>query len=154
MAVLEDGDLEIFVARSKTDQDGLGFVFHVSGEKYKGFSMPEVFKWYVDSVGLSDCDYLFPRFGNAGGGKIAAQGEHMVGYSTVAAQLKDFCLRNEIPVLTLHSGRRGGVTLAVECGIDKMTIKKVGNWSSEAVDGYFMPKKAGVSFTSKAINRL
>ena len=116
--------------------------------------MPEIFKWYVDSVGLSDCDYLFPRFGNAGGGKIIAQGEHMVGYSTVAAQLKDFCIRNEIPVLTLHSGRRGGVTLAVECGIDKMTIKKVGNWSSEAVDDYFMPKRAGVSFTSKAIKKL
>ena len=154
MVVLEDGDLEIFVARSKTDQDGLGFVFHVSGEKYKGFLMPEVFKWYVDSVGLSDCNYLFPRFRNAGGGKIAAQGEHMVGYSTVAAQLRDFCVKNEIPVLTLHSGRRGGVTLAVECGIDKMTIKKVGNWSSEAVDGYFMPKKAGVTFTSKAIKKL
>ena len=108
----------------------------------------------MESVGLSDCDYLFPRFENAGGGKIVAQGEHMVGYSTVAAQLKDFCLRKEIPVLTLHSGRRGGVTLAVECGIDKMTIKKIGNWSSVAVDGYFMPKKAGVSFTSRAIKRL
>ena len=154
VAVLEDGDLEIFVARSKTDQDGLGFVFHVSGQKYKGFSMPEVFRWYVDSVGLSDGDYLFPRFGNAGGGKIIAQGKHFVGYSTVAAQLKNFCLRNDIPVLTLHSGRRGGVTLAVECGIDKMTIKKVGNWTSEAVDGYFMPKKAGVDFTSKALRKL
>ena len=31
VTVWEDGDLEIFVARSKTDQDGLGFVFHVSG---------------------------------------------------------------------------------------------------------------------------
>ena len=30
-----------FVARSKTDQDGLGFVFHVSEENYKGFSMLE-----------------------------------------------------------------------------------------------------------------
>ena len=78
----------------------------------------------------------------------------MVGYSTVAAQLRDFCVKNEIPVLTLHSGRRGGVTLAVECGIDKMTIKKVGNWSSEAVDGCFMPKKASVTFTSKAIKKL
>ena len=70
------------------------------------------------------------------------------------AQLKNFCLRNDIPVLTLHSVRRGGVTLTVECGIDKMTIKKVGNWTSEAVDGYFMPKKAGVDFTSKALKRL
>ena len=77
----------------------------------------------------------------------------MVGYSTVAAQLKDFCLRNEIPVLTLHSGCRGGVTLAVECGIDKMTIKKVRNWSSEAMDDYLMPKRASISFTSKAIQK-
>ena len=44
MAMLEDGDLEIFVSRSKTDQDGLGFVFHVSGEKHKEFSMLEVFR--------------------------------------------------------------------------------------------------------------
>ena len=51
--------------------------------------MPEVFKWYVESVGLSDCNCLYPRFGNAGGGKIVAQGEYMVGYSTVAAQLKE-----------------------------------------------------------------
>lgn len=34
VAVLVDGDLEIFVTRSKTDQDGLGFVFHMSGEIY------------------------------------------------------------------------------------------------------------------------
>ena len=129
-------------------------MFHVSGERYKGFSVPEVVKWYVDSVGLSDSDYLFLRFGNTGGGRVVAQGERMVGYSTVAAQLKDFCLRNDIPVLTLHSGQRGGVTLAVECGIDKMTIKKVGNWSSEAVDGYFLPKRAGVKFTSRAIKKL
>ena len=108
----------------------------------------------MDNVGLSDGDYLFLRFGNAGGSKIIAQGKHSVGYSTVAAQLKDFCLRNDIPVLTLHSGRRGGVTLAVDCGIEKMTIKKVGNWSSEAVEGYFMPRKAGVNFTSKALKRL
>ena len=83
-----------------------------------------------------------------------AQGERWVGYSTVATQLKEFCLRNDIPVLTMHSGWRGGVTLAVDCGIDKMTIKKVGQWSSETVDSYFLPKKAGFKFTSRAIKRL
>ena len=97
--------------------------FHGSGEKHKGFAMPEVFRWYVDNVGLSDGDYLFLRFGNAGGSKIIAQGKHSVGYSTVAAQLKGFCLKNDISVLTLYSGCRGGVTLVVECGVDKMTIK-------------------------------
>ena len=75
VTVLDEGDLEIFVARSKKDQDGLGFMFHVSGEKYKGFSMPEVLKWYMDSMGLLDKDYLFPGFRNAGGGRVVAQGE-------------------------------------------------------------------------------
>ena len=126
VTVLEGGDLDIFVARSKTDQDGLGFVFHVSGEKYKGFSMPGVLKWYVDSVGLTDKNYLFPRFRNAGGSKVVVLGEQWVSYGMVARQLKEFCLRNDIPVLTMYSSRRGGVTLAVECGVDKMTIKKVG----------------------------
>ena len=77
-----------------------------------------------------------------------------MSYGTIARLLKDFCLRNDIPVLMMHSGRRGGVTLAVDCGIDKMTIKKVGKWSSYAVDGNFLPKRAGVEFTSRAIKRL
>ena len=85
---------------------------------------------------------------------MAAQGEQWVSYGMVARQLKEFCLKNDIPVLTMHSGRRGGVTLAVDCGIDKMTIKKVGQWSSDEVDGYFLPKRAGVEFTSRAIKRL
>ena len=150
----EEGDLEIFVAWSKTDQDSLGFVFHVSGEKYKGFSMPGNLNWYVDSVGLTDKDYLFPRFRNAGGSKLVALGKRWVSYGMVARQLKEFCLKNDIPVLTMHSGRRGGATLAVNCGIDKMTIKKIGEWSSDAMDGYFLPKRAGVEFTSRVIKRL
>ena len=77
-----------------------------------------------------------------------------MGYSTVAAQLKGFCLKNDISVLTLYSGRRGGVTLVVECGIEKMTIKKDGDWSSETIDRYYMSKRAGVSFTSKSLKRL
>ena len=59
---------------------------------------------------------------------MVAQGAYYAGYSTAAMQLKRFCLKNSIPVLTMHSGRRGGVTLAVECGMDRMTIQRVGNW--------------------------
>ena len=44
MCVLDQGDLEFYVARSKTDQDGNGFVFHVSGERYQGFSILGVLK--------------------------------------------------------------------------------------------------------------
>ena len=38
--------------------------------------------------------------------------------------------------------------------MDKVTIKKVGQWSSDTVKGYFLLEKAGVKFTSKAITRL
>ena len=154
ISVLEHGDLEFYVGRSKTDQDGNGFVFHVSGEKYNGFSIPGVLEWYLESLDLKEKDYLFLRLRNAGRGRVVAQGSRFVGYSTAALQLKQFCLRNAIPVLTMHSGRRGGVTLAVECGLDKMTIQHVGQWSSDAVDGYFHPVRAGVGFTERALRRL
>ena len=64
MTVLDGGDLEFYVARSKTDQKGHGFIFHVTGERYKGFSIPEVLYWYLESTGLTGRDYLFPRFRN------------------------------------------------------------------------------------------
>ena len=85
---------------------------------------------------------------------MVAQPATCISYAAVATQLKDWCLVNDIPVLTLHAGRRGGVTLAVECGIDRMNIQNIGQWRSDAIDGYFQPKRAGVRFTRKAIRRL
>ena len=38
----------------------------------RGFSIPEVMRVYVDSVGLCYSDYLFLRFGNPVGGKVVA----------------------------------------------------------------------------------
>ena len=86
--VLDTGDLEMYVLSSKTDQLGVGFVFHVSGERYKGFSVPDVLDWYVDSVGLKEDDYLFPRF-RYEKGKVVAQPATCIGYLAVATQLKD-----------------------------------------------------------------
>ena len=42
MKVLSEGNLEVYVKKSKTDQEGHGFVIHMTGEKTKGFSIPEV----------------------------------------------------------------------------------------------------------------
>ena len=125
----------------------------VTGESYNGFSIPEVLDWYLESTGLTGRDFLFPRFRNERG-RVVTQGSYWIRYSTSALQLKNFCVKNQIPVLTMHSGRRGGVTLAVECGIDKMSIKNIGNWSSNAVDGYFHPRRAGVKFSARALRRL
>ena len=103
---------------------GKGFVFHVTGEKFKGFLIPKVLNWYLESTGLRGTDYLFPRFRNERG-KVVAQGKYYISYSSSALQLKTFCFKNGIPPLTMHSGRRGGATAAVEVGIDRMNIQAV-----------------------------
>ena len=53
---LSEGNLEVYVKKSKTDQEGHGFVFHMTGEKMRGFSIPEVLAWYAESLGLRDGD--------------------------------------------------------------------------------------------------
>ena len=72
VCVLDQGDLEFYVARSKTDPDRNAFVFYVSGERYRGFSIRGVLDWYLASVKLDENDYLFPRFCNAEKGRIVA----------------------------------------------------------------------------------
>ena len=57
-------------------------------------------------------------------------------------------------MLTMHAGRRGGVTAAVDVGINRMNIKAVGNWSSDVVDSCYCPRRAGVKVTERLIKEL
>ena len=75
---------------------------------------------------------MFPWLRGAGKGKVVKIGHQYVCYSASAAQLKRFCARNDILVLTMHSGRRGGATVAVEMGMARNVIQAVGSWSSGA----------------------
>ena len=61
--VLERGDLEVYVRRSKTDQEGRGSVFHMSGAYMGGFSLPRVLSWYMERVDLQSQDYCSPGSG-------------------------------------------------------------------------------------------
>ena len=128
-------------------------MFHCMSEIIKGFSIPQVLYWYIQSVGLRGEDFLFPRF-RYEKGRIVAQRKYYISYSSCALQLKKFCLNSGIPPLTLHSGRRGGATAAVEAGIDRFYLKEMGNWTSDAVDSYFCPRRVGVKCTSRLINKL
>ena len=65
-------------------------------------------------------------------GRVEKIGHEYVSYSASAVQLKRFCAKNDIPVLIMHSGRRGGVTVAVEMGMARNVIQAVGSWSSGA----------------------
>ena len=59
--------------------------FRVScnGQKFKGFSIPKVLNWYLDSTGLRGLDFLFPRF-RYEKGKVVAQGGYYISYSSSA----------------------------------------------------------------------
>ena len=151
--VLRGGHLEFYVERSKTDQLGQGFVFHVTSEKINRFSVPKVLNWYLESTGLKGSDYLFPRFRHERG-RVVAQGGYFISYSSSALQLKNFCVKNRIPVLILHSGRRGGVTAAIDAGVDRINIKAIGNWSSDVVDSYFCPRRSSVKVSERIIKEL
>ena len=63
-------DLEVYVQRCKTDQEGRGSTFHMSGEKYDGFLIPGPLCWYLESTGLSGSDYLFLRFRGSSNGRV------------------------------------------------------------------------------------
>ena len=54
----------------------------------------------------------------------------------------------------MHAGRQGGVTAAVGAGIGRMEIMAVGNWTSDAVDGYFNPRRVGVKVSEQLIKEL
>ena len=57
-------------------------MFHMSGERMNGFSIPDVLEWYVESLGLKVSDYLFPQHRGAGREKTVPNGNLYVGYST------------------------------------------------------------------------
>ena len=59
--VLDGGDLEVYVRRSKMDQEGKWSVLHMSREIRNGFSIPDVLCWYINSLDLRVLYYLFPR---------------------------------------------------------------------------------------------
>ena len=126
----------------------------MTGKKLKDFSIPEVLMWYVKSLRLNDGDYLFPQLRGAGKGRVVKIGHEFVSYNASALQLKMFCIKNDIPNLTMHSGRRGGMTAAVEMGMARNVIQAVGNWTSGAVDSYYHWLEPGVEFMEGLLQRL
>ena len=83
--------------------------------------------------------------------KVGASEEAACGLQSCATQLKQFCVRNRINQLTLHSGRREAATQALACGVSRSKIKLCGGWSSAAVDEYFHPVRLGVDSSRRVL---
>ena len=101
----------------------------------------------MENIGLRSEDYLFPRFRGTRDGRMELNGQLAVSYCTCALQLREFCRKNGLEQLTMHSGRRGGATAALECGILKDQIKLCGGWSLNSVDNYLHPVEPGIDFS-------
>ena len=149
---LKSGDVEVSVGKTKTDQLGLGFTFTMSGKKKSGISIPEMIRWYLASLGLRDCDYLFPRLRGSREGVVAV-GDKAVAYSTALADLKVVTKRLGMPGITLHSGRVGAATEGVAANVGRDRIRICGGWSSSSMDVYVKPNDSGIAFSNAMVDR-
>ena len=150
---LQGGDLEVFIKSSKTDQEGKGSSFMMSGKSSDGVCIPQMFDWYVKSLKLGGEDFLFPRLRGSKEGPVVAVGSKSVVYSTALADLKAVATRLGLGNLTLHSGRIGGATEGIEAGVNRDKIRICGGWSSSAMDCYIKPTKSGVVFNNAVMDR-
>ena len=57
----EDGAVEVFMSRSKTDKKNSGMEFVLEGTRVGGISVTQVLRNYIRVLGLKMEDFLFPR---------------------------------------------------------------------------------------------
>ena len=77
--LLEGKNLEVYVRRSKTDREGKGSMFHMTGVRYGDFLILGLLKWYLESIGLQGLDYLCPRFQGSLKGGLKPLGKKVLG---------------------------------------------------------------------------
>ena len=149
-----DGSIKVFVRRSKTDQEGRGTFFNISGGKTGQLCVPDVVEWYKESLGLATGDFLFPRFRSLSGKVLAPIKTCSLSYSGALEQTRAECQRLGLPAFGLHAGRIGMATAAAKGGVDRLVIKGAGGWKSDAVDAYIKVGNAGVQVSDVLLDRL
>ena len=141
MVVGED-KVEIKLGRTKTDQAAKGSTVKISGSTPGGISVGKILKWFITRAGLKSEDFLFCKTSKDG---QVVKGKY-VTYDEARKSLLEEQAMLGISGLTLHSGRIGGATVAVELGATREDVKKAGGWKSDAVDVYIRDREDVVSF--------
>ena len=148
----DDGSIKVFVNKSKTDQEGRGACFSISGKKVGKVCVPDIVQWYKESLELSDGDFLFPRFRGSSGKTVPIK-SISVSYTAALEQLKVECRRLGLPIFGLHAGRIGMATVAARGGVHRSVIKDAGGWKSDAGDSCIKVDNAGVQVSSLLLSR-
>ena len=146
----KDGGVEVWVRASKTDAEGRGKVFRISGQEKGGVSVAKILVWYMKSLGLRSEDYFFCKLGRKG----EALGSDFIKYHEARTMLEREQQYLGIHGLTLHSCRVGGATEASEEGVSRVRIKEAGGWKSDAVDLYIHSKNKGKEVSRALVNAL
>ena len=134
----------------KTDVQGRGKGFRMSGSRTGGVSVAKILRWYVRSLGLRQEDYFFCKIGR----KSEVLGSDFIKYQEARASFDREQEYHGIRGLTLHSGRVGAATEASEEGVSRDNIKKAGDWRSEAVDVYIKSKDQGKEVSRALVRAL
>ena len=146
----EDGGVEVWVRASKTDVQGRGRVFKMSGRRSGGVSVAKILRWYKQSLGLQQADYFFCKLGR----RSEVLRSDFIKYQEARAILDREQEYLGIRGLTLHSGRVGAATEASEEGVSRDNIKTAGDWRSEAVDVYIKSKDEGKEVSRALVRAL
>jgi hypothetical protein len=136
----EDGRVQIWLARSKTDAKGEGCYFVLTKSKMGSVSVTTLIEWYLRSLGdVGEDGYVFPVFR-----KGRAVETQAVSYCAARKQLLKERGLLGLGHVSWHSGRIGGATEASKKGLSRSVIMRAGGWRSAAVDSYIRVKDAGV----------
>ena len=135
---MNDGKLEEFVRKDKTDMEAEGTTFTmVAMGRY--FQMELVLKEYLRVDKVTGTQIFFPK--NLGS-SLKRMG---VTYSVMYSALEEMKTRLDLEAsLTWQSFRMGSATKDTRLGVSRNVLKKTGNWKSSAVDGYCRSDIAGV----------
>ena len=145
----ENGVIEFWMKKSKTDSLGRGRTFSICKDYNAGISFKDILLWYLSDHDLRKDDYIFfrSRYGRINYGDY-------LRYQEARRNLIKEQDHLGLSGLTLHSGRIGGATEAALAGVGRADIKQLGNWKSDAVDLYIRPKGRILKVSRALLNGL
>ena len=147
----EDNSLEVWMKRSKTDQESKGEKFVISGERMRnGASVPDIMRWYLKAMKLKESAYVFCHIDQ----KNECHQDRFITY----AEARRVMIKEQVWLglrkISLHSGRIGGATEAAAAGAGRAAIMRAGGWRSGAVDTYIRPTEEGQEVSRMLVRRL
>jgi integrase len=125
---IDNNCVKVLIRRSKADQEGQGEI--AIAARSGSFLCPAAtVEFWLAKAPLSI--YVFPNFSSP---------TDFMSEDYIRKEFKRVCLAADISVLTPHSLRGGGATLAIAEGIPQAAVKSAGRWKSDSAFSAYVEK--------------